>query len=168
MIVWTALFLTYLVVQRLAELLLARRNTARLVQRGAREAGQAHYPAVVALHALWIAALAIFGYDQPIAWPWLVAFAVLQMLRFWTLATLGERWTTRIIVTDEPLVAHGPFRYVRHPNYIVVVGEIFVAPMVLGLVWVAVVFSVANAVMLAIRIRAEEAALRSAGSGLAP
>jgi methyltransferase len=162
MSLWTALFLAYLVVQRLAELLLARRNTERLMRRGAREVGAGHYPAIVALHTGWIACLVLFGYDQPVAWTWLAVFVVLQFFRFWTLATLGERWTTRIIVIDEPLVVRGPFRFVRHPNYIIVIAEIFVAPMVLGLVWVAVTFSLANAAMLAIRIRAEDAALRSA------
>lgn len=162
MTLWTTLFLTYLVVQRLGELLLARRNTQRLMQRGAREVGARHYPAIVLLHTGWIACLIIFGFNQPVAWAWLAVFAILQIFRFWTLATLGERWTTRIIVLDEPLVARGPFRYVRHPNYMIVVAEIFVAPMVLGLIWVALIFSMANAAMLAIRIRAEDAALRSA------
>lgn len=161
MILSTALFLAYIVAQRLGELVLARRNTRRLLQRGGREVGAAHYPAIVALHTAWIACLVIFGHGQPLAWGWLAAFALLQILRYWTLASLGERWTTRIIVIDEPLVARGPFRYVRHPNYMIVAAEIFVAPMVLGLVWVALVFSMANAAMLAIRIRAEDAALRS-------
>ena len=106
----TTLFLTYLVVQRLGELLLARRNTQRLMQRGAREVGARHYPAIVLLHTGWIACLTIFGFAQPVAWAWLAVFAILQIFRFWTLATLGERWTTRIIVLDEPLVARGPFR----------------------------------------------------------
>lgn len=162
MTVWTTLFLTYLVAQRLGELMLARRNTRRLMRRGAREVGAGHYPAIVALHAAWIGCLYLFGYDQAVAWPWLVIFLILQIFRFWTLATLGERWTTRIIVLNEPLVARGPFRYVRHPNYMIVVAEFFVAPMVLGLIWVAVIFSLANAAILAIRIRAEDAALRSA------
>lgn len=162
MTIWTALFLTYLVVQRLGELVLARRNTRRLMRRGAREVGAGHYPAIVALHAGWIACLVLFGFDQAAAWPWLAIFAILQIFRFWTLATLGARWTTRIIVLDEPLVARGPFRFVRHPNYMFVVAEIFVAPMVLGLIWVALIFSLANAAMLVIRIRAEDAALPSA------
>jgi methyltransferase len=157
-----ALFLAYLIVQRLGELALARRNTHRLLQRGAHEVGAAHYPAIVALHAGWIACLVVFGHDQQIAGFWLGAFVILQALRFWTLASLGERWTTRIIVLDEPLVVRGPFRYVRHPNYMIVVAEILVAPLVLGLVWVAVVFSLANAAILTIRIRAEDAALRAA------
>lgn len=84
-------------------------------------------------------------------------FALLQLLRVWILATLGPRWTTRIIVLDEPLVRRGPFRFLRHPNHTLVVAEIAVAPMVLGLVWVAVAFSILNALVLTIRLRAENA-----------
>ena len=83
------------------------------------------------------------------------SLAALQLARLWVLASLGPRWTTRIIVLPQPLVARGPFRWLRHPNYTVVVAEIAVAPMVLGLVWVAVVFSILNALVLTIRLRAE-------------
>lgn len=152
-------FLGFLVAQRLVELAIARRNTARLMARGAREFGAGHYPFMVALHAAWVAALVLLGWDEPVRPGWLVAYAVLQALRVWILVTLGERWTTRIVVTGEPLVARGPFRWMRHPNYALVVAEIAVAPLVVGLVWVAVVFSVLNAAMLAVRIRAEDAAL---------
>lgn len=159
--VWpSAVFLGFIILQRLGELALARRNTARLIADGARECGAAHYPAIVALHTAWIACLAIFGLGNPVSLAWLGVFALLQLFRLWILATLGGRWTTRIIVTDAPLVAHGPFRFVRHPNYTLVVAEIAVAPMVLGLTWVAVVFTLLNAAMLTVRIRAEEAALR--------
>ncbi|XDA98328.1 isoprenylcysteine carboxylmethyltransferase family protein [Sulfitobacter sp. LCG007] len=84
---------------------------------------------------------------------------MLQVLRVWILVTRGRRWTTRIIVTGEPLVRRGPFRFLRHPNYTPVVAEIFVAPMVLGLFWVALVFSALNAAMLWVRIRTEERAI---------
>jgi methyltransferase len=155
------LFLAFLVAQRLAELAIARRNTAALLARGAVEHGAGHYPAIVALHAAWIASLAWFGWDQPVYPGWLAVFAVLQLLRVWVLVTLGPRWTTRIIVTGEPLVRRGPFRLLPHPNYAVVVAEIAAAPLVLGLTWVAVVFSVLNlALLLLVRIPAEEAALR--------
>lgn len=83
-------------------------------------------------HAAWIAGLVALGHDKAVSWPWLGLFGVLQILRFWTLVSLADRWTTRIIVLDEPLVTRGPFRYLRHPNYRVVVGEILVVPMVLG------------------------------------
>jgi methyltransferase len=154
-----AAFLGFLILQRLSELVLARLNTTRLLARGATEHGESHYPLIVALHAAWIAALVIFGLGNPVSPAWLAAFVVLQALRIWILASLRDRWTTRIIVLDEPLVARGPFRFVRHPNYMVVAAEIVVASMVLGLPWVAAIFTLLNAAVLAIRIRAEDAAL---------
>ena len=154
------LFLLFILAQRLVELAIAKRNTARLLARGAREHGAGHYPLIVALHTAWIAALAVWGWDEPLHMGWLAAFAVLQVLRAWVLATLGPRWTTRIIVTDEPVVTRGPFRMIPHPNYAVVVAEIVVAPLVLGLTWVAAAFGVANlALLLLIRIPAEDRAL---------
>ncbi|WP_281824725.1 isoprenylcysteine carboxyl methyltransferase family protein [Jannaschia rubra] len=156
----TSAFLLFIVLQRLAELALARRNTARLLARGAREVAAAHYPFMVAMHGAWVASLVIFGHDATIRPGWLAVFALLQVLRVWIIATLGPRWTTRIIVVDEPLVVRGPFRVVAHPNYALVVAEIAVAPLVLGLTWVALVFSALNAAMLWVRIGAENAALR--------
>lgn len=152
-------FIAFLILQRLAELALARRNTARLLAHGAVEHGAAHYPLIVALHASWLAAIAAFGWDQPVHPIWLVLFVILQAARLWVLASLGPRWTTRIIVLDKPLVARGPYRLIPHPNYAVVVAEIFVAPMVLGLWPVALIFTALNAAVLTIRIRAENRAL---------
>ena len=149
----------FLVAQRLAEMVIAQRNTRKLLARGAREYAAGHYPLIVALHAAWLLCLAVFGYDEQIRPFWLAVFVLLQALRLWVLLTLGERWTTRIIVLDKPLVKRGPFRFLRHPNYTVVVLEIYVAPMVLGLTAVAVIFSLLNAAVLTIRLRAEERAL---------
>jgi methyltransferase len=156
----TFLFLAFIVVQRLGELVIAKRNTAALLARGAHEVGAAHYPVMVALHSAWVLCLLIFGFSQEIHLGWLALYAVLQVFRVWILGTLGRRWTTRIIVIDEPLVAKGPFRFIPHPNYTLVVFEIFAAPMVLGLVWVALLFSVLNAAMLYHRIGVEDGALR--------
>lgn len=157
---WPAVaFLAFVIAQRLVELVIAKHNTAKLMANGAREYGSEHYPFIVALHTIWIIVMVVFGYDEPVNLVFLTIFAVLQAARLWILASLGERWTTRIIVTDEPLVERGPFGFVRHPNYALVCAEIFVAPMVLGLVWVALVFSALNAAMLFVRIRAEERAL---------
>ena len=156
----TFLFLAFIVVQRLGELVIAKRNTAALLARGAHEVGAAHYPVMVALHSAWVLCLLIFGYSQDIHLGWLALYAVLQVFRVWVLGTLGRRWTTRIIVIDEPLVAKGPFRFIPHPNYTLVVFEVFVAPMILGLVWVAFLFSALNAAMLYHRIRVEDGALR--------
>lgn len=154
-------FIAFVGLQRLGELWLARRNTARLLARGGWEVGAAHYPAIVLLHAAWLVAIAIWGHGQPVSLPWLALYAVLQVLRVWILGSLGERWTTRIILVNEPLVARGPYKYVSHPNYMLVVAELIVTPMVLGLIWVAVVFTVLNALVLMVRISAEHLALQT-------
>ncbi|QFU07444.1 Isoprenylcysteine carboxyl methyltransferase (ICMT) family protein [Rhodobacteraceae bacterium THAF1] len=160
MTVATALFFAFLIGQRLVELRIAKRHTAALLARGAVEHGAAHYPLIVALHIAWIAAIVILGWSHPVVWGWLAVFGLLQLFRVWILASLGTRWTTRIIVLNEPLVARGPYKFLPHPNYMLVVAEIFVAPMVLGLWGVALIFTVLNAIVLTIRIRAENKALR--------
>jgi methyltransferase len=158
------LILGLVTLQRLGELVLARRNTARLLARGAREVGAGHYPLIVALHAAWLIGLWILLWRLPgieVSWPWLAVFIVLQGLRVWVIATLGPRWTTRIVVLPgAPPVSGGPYRFVSHPNYMVVAAELFVLPVAFGLVWYAIVFSVLNAAVLWIRIRTEAAALR--------
>ncbi|WP_108882246.1 isoprenylcysteine carboxylmethyltransferase family protein [Anderseniella sp. Alg231-50] len=152
--------LIFLVIQRLGELVLARRNTARLLAKGAYEVGAEHYPLMIALHASWLVALVYFGIGQPVSIGWLAVFAVLQLLRAWIIFSLGGRWTTRIIVVSDPLVTKGPFAWVKHPNYLVVIAEMLTVPMILGLPVLAAVFSALNAAMLTIRISAEEAAIR--------
>ncbi|WGI21734.1 isoprenylcysteine carboxylmethyltransferase family protein [Amylibacter sp. IMCC11727] len=153
------LFLAFIIVQRLSELAISKANTKRLIERGAYEVGANHYPAMVAMHSAWIACLVLFGIGQSVSPFWLILFVVLQAFRIWILASLGSRWTTRIIILEEPLVTRGPFKFIRHPNYALVVAEIIVAPMVLGLWWVAVLFTILNAAMLYVRIGAEEKAL---------
>jgi methyltransferase len=154
--------------QRLGELVLARHNTRRLLARGAIEIGPGHYPLVVALHAAWLSALWIWGRDQDVNVLALIGFAVMQGLRLWVLATLGERWTTRIIVLPgAPLVTAGPYKYLSHPNYAVVVGEIALLPLALHLPWLALLFSILNAAVLFIRIRVEARALSVIGDRLA-
>jgi methyltransferase len=146
--------------ERLAELWWAHRNTTALLAKGAREFAPRHYPAIVLLHAVWLASLWTFGWERPLSPVWLASFVVLQVLRLWTLATLGPRWTTRIVVLPgAPLVANGPYRVLSHPNYVVVVGEIAALPLCLGLPCLSLVFSVANAGILSVRIRAENVAL---------
>ena len=148
-------------VQRLAELALANRNTAALKARGAVEVGAAHYPLVVGLHAAWLVAIAAFLPQPPsVHWPLLGLFLCLQALRVWVLASLGPYWTTRIItLPGAPLVRRGPYRFLRHPNYLVVAAEIAVLPLVFGETAVAVAFSAVNAAVLFWRIRQEESAL---------
>jgi methyltransferase len=141
---------------------IAQQNTKRLLEAGAREYAPGHYPLIVAVHVGWLAALWWFAPGREIHWPLIGLFALLQLARVWVLRTLGPRWTTRIIVLPgAPLVLHGPFRFVRHPNYLVVIGEIAVLPLAFGLWEIAAIFSVLNAAVLAIRIRAEEKALGS-------
>jgi methyltransferase len=162
---FAAIILTLVTLQRLGELVLARRNTERLMARGAIEVGAGHYPMIVALHTAWLAALWLFGRNQGVNLAALAVFVMLQGLRLWILATLGARWTTRIIVLPgAPLVSAGPYRYFSHPNYAVVVGEIAVLPLALHLPWVALIFTVLNSAVLAIRIRLEAHALLDATS----
>lgn len=152
--------LGFVTAQRLAELAVARRNTRRLLAAGAREVGAAHYPVIVAVHALWLAALWVAAWDAPVAPVWWAVFAALQAFRLWVMLSLGARWTTRIIILDgAPLVARGPYRWMRHPNYVLVVAEISLIPLMLGQPWIALAFGIANAGALAMRIRAEERAL---------
>ncbi len=155
-----SLLLGLVTAERLAELYYARRNTAALLAQGAFEAAPGHYPAIVAMHALWLASLWWFGWDQSLNPIWLAIFLALQLFRMWILMALGRRWTTRIIVApNAALVATGPYRFLTHPNYLVVIGEIAALPLCLGVAWIAVVFSVANALVLSVRVRAENAAL---------
>ena len=162
--IWAIALLTFLTLQRLIELAIATRHTKSLLARGAYEVGADHYPVMVALHATWLATLWIFGWDRPVSLAFVCAFAVLQLGRLWVLATLGERWTTRIIVLPgaAPIV-RGPFRFVRHPNYLVVALEIPCVPLALGLVWHALVFGTANLAMLWWRIRCENRAYAALG-----
>jgi methyltransferase len=149
------------VLQRLGELLLANRNTKRLKAQGAVEIGAGHYPLIVLLHTAWLlAVLWLLPVPLEISWPWLAIFVLLQAGRIWVIASLGPYWTTRIIsVPGAPLVRRGPYRFVRHPNYLVVAGEILALPLAFHEIPVAIFFSLANAAILFWRIREEEAGL---------
>jgi methyltransferase len=163
------LLLGLVTAQRAGELVLSWRNTRRLKARGAIEISPRHYPAMVAVHAAWLISLFVFGHDQPLNVFALIVYLVLQGLRFWVMHTLGARWTTGIIVLPgEPLVSNGPYRYLTHPNYAVVAGEIATLPLVLGLPRLAAVFTLLNAAVLFIRIRAENRALQAARATSAP
>lgn len=157
---YAVLLLAFVTLQRLSELVVARRNTRRLLAAGGVEVGREHYVLIVALHAAWLGGLWVFAWDEPVHPLWLAAYGLLQVLRGWVLGSLGARWTTRIIVVPgETLVRRGPYRWLPHPNYLVVAGEIAVLPLALGLGWYAAVFSLLNAAVLTVRIRAEERAL---------
>ncbi|MEO7504323.1 MAG: isoprenylcysteine carboxylmethyltransferase family protein [Sphingomicrobium sp.] len=152
--------LAFVTLQRVAELPIARANTKRLLAAGGHEVAPLHYPLIVGLHAAWLGALWWLAPGRPINLAMLILFAVLEAGRVWVLRTLGDRWTTRIIVLPgEALVARGPYRFVDHPNYLVVIGEIAVLPLVFGLWRVAVIFTLLNLAIIAVRIRAENQAL---------
>lgn len=146
--------------QRAAELVLARANTRWLLARGGIEAAPRHYPFMVIVHAAWLGTLWIYGRDQPVEAIAACGYGLVQLVRVWIIATLGRRWTTRIIVLPgAPLIKDGPYRFIPHPNYLVVTAELALLPLALGLPSVALVFTILNALILAVRIRAEDRAL---------
>lgn len=157
--------LSFVTLQRLAELAYARRNTAALLARGAREGAPEHYPFMVAMHAAWLIGLWLMAIGRPVDPLWFLLFMLLQGLRLWVLATLKERWTTRIIVlSGAALVTNGPYRFLSHPNYAIVVGEIAALPLAFGMPLYAAIFSVLNGIMLTVRIRAENAYLKQSAT----
>lgn len=147
--------------QRIAELGVARRNTRRLLDQGAVEIAGDVYPAVVTLHVAWLGAIAVFvPGDTPMAWGLFGAYLALQAIRYWIMASLGRFWTTRLInLPGAPLVRQGPYRFMRHPNYLIVAIEIALLPLVFGAWRIALGFSVVNAALLARRIWLEDRAL---------
>ncbi len=146
--------------QRLGELWLSNRNTRRLLASGAHEVGASHYPLMIMIHGAWLASLWWYAPSRTIAWGWLGIFVLLQGARLWMFRSLGQRWTTRIIVLpDAALVRKGPYRYVDHPNYLIVTGEIATLPLAFGLWKIALLFSLLNGAILTLRIREEDRAL---------
>ena len=167
---WTNLtILSLVVIQRLAELFIAQRNTKRLLDNGGVEVSSGHYPLIVAFHAIWLGGLWYFVWGHEVLWPWAFAYLVLQAARGWIIAALGSRWTTRIIIVPgETLNSSGPYKYFRHPNYMIVAAEIFILPMVFGLWFYALVMGCINLGILYWRIREEEAALKPLRNQLPP
>lgn len=154
------LILSFVTLQRLAELVWARRNTRALLAKGAYEVAPEHYPHIVAVHAAWLLGLWIVAWNAPVNLFWLAIFAVLQGLRVWVLLVLGPRWTTRLLIMPgETLVRSGPYRYLSHPNYAVVAGEIAALPLAFGQPLFALLFTLVNGVILYTRIKAENRAL---------
>jgi methyltransferase len=159
-------YLAALVVERLVELRLSERNARAALAAGGIESGQGHYPTLVMVHLAFLAGCAAEPVLRPRPWPVAAALAALAVallamaLRWWTVATLGPRWSTRVVVLPgAPPVTGGPYRWVRHPNYLAVTVELLAVPLVAGALWTALIAAVANAALLAIRIRAEERAL---------
>lgn len=155
---WVLVILGLVAAQRIAELFLSRRHERALKAQGAVEYGAAHYPFIVAVHAGWLAALVLWAAVMPpVLNPALMAFyLVLQPVRAWVIGSLGRYWTTRIISLPEaPLVRRGPYRFMKHPNYAVVVLEIAVLPLAMGAWPLALLFSLLNGIVLRVRIAAE-------------
>jgi methyltransferase len=159
------IFVTLIALQRLLELRLSRGHETALIAKGAYERGAGHYPLIVVVHAAWLLATLLEGWlrgaELSPLWPlWVALFLGGQTLRYWAILSLGEQWTTRIMVLPgAPLVGSGPYKFLPHPNYLAVVLEIFAAPLVFG-AWIsASVFTLLNAGVLLVRIRAEERAL---------
>jgi methyltransferase len=165
-----ALFIVVYAIQRTGELLLSARNTRRLLARGAREYGAGHFPWMVAVHALFpvclVAEVLALGARPGKLWPlWLGLWLGCQALRYAAIRALGERWSVKIVVPPgEPLVRRGPYRLLRHPNYLAVAVELIAAPMMFGAWRTAIANSLLDAAVLATRIRAEEAALEGPGA----
>ncbi len=152
--------LAFVTLQRLVELPLARTNTRRLLASGGHEVGADHYWWIVALHGGWLASLWWLAPGRPIDFVLLGLFGLVELARIWVLQALGPRWTTRIIVVPrETLVARGPYRFVRHPNYVVVAAEIALLPLVFGLWQIALGFTLLNAAAMAVRFHSEDRAL---------
>jgi len=158
---WPQVIVLLVALQRLGELMLAARNTRRLTAEGAREVGAGHYPLFVLLHGGWLASLFVLTPAGAAVNPWLLAlFVALQAGRIWVIASLGRFWTTRILtLPGAPLVRRGPYRWVRHPNYLIVAGELAALPLAFGEVGLALAFSLLNVPLTWHRIRVEEAAL---------
>ena len=168
---WFVVLVALVALERLAELVVSQRNTAWSLARGGREHGAGHYPFMVVLHtgllagALVEVLLANRPYVPVLAWTMLTLVVLAQALRWWCITTLGKRWSTRVVVVPGlPLVTGGPYRWLRHPNYVAVVVEGFALPLVHSAWLTAVVFTLANAALLRVRIGVEDAALTTAPS----
>lgn len=159
---WPQALVLLVALQRLGELWLSRRNARRLLADGAVELGAGHYPLIVGLQVLWLLTLLTFApADAPLQPFWLALYLALQVLRLWIILSLGRFWTTRVYhLPDAPLVRRGPYRWLRHPNYVVVVAEVIVLPLVVGLWWAAALFGALQAALLLWRIRVEDDGLR--------
>lgn len=151
--------------QRLLELRYSRKNERQLRTKGAVERGPAHYPFMVAIHALWLLSTFVEGIlrgpELPAYWPVpLALFLLAQLLRYWAILSLGENWNVKVLVVPGmKLVRRGPYKYMRHPNYLVVAVEVLTFPLIFGAWVTGLVFSALNAVFLYVRIREENHAL---------
>jgi methyltransferase len=167
-VTWYVVLVAAVALERVAELVVSRRNATWSRQRGGVEYGARHYPAMVVLHTALLAGclVEVLAAGRPfvpaLGWPMLLVVVASQGLRWWCITTLGNQWNTRVIVVPGlRLVARGPYRRLRHPNYVAVVAEGIALPLVHSAWVTAVCFTALNAVLLRVRISAENAALDS-------
>jgi methyltransferase len=157
------LFISFIILLRIGELILSKGNERWLIQNGAVEYGQRHYQFIVALHVLFIISLIIeYTVRQPITFNLLILFFYFSLLTFktWVILSLGKFWNTKIYhIPNTPLIKKGPYQYFKHPNYMIVVAEIALIPMIFQLYFTAVTFTLLNAIMLFIRIKEENKSL---------
>lgn len=160
--------LSIVILQRLVELVIAKRNEKWMKDQGAFEAGASHYPLMVGMHILFfiVFIIEVSFFDRQLSPIWqilLAIFLLAQLLRVWCLASLGKFWNTKIIVLpDADVIRRGPYKWIRHPNYVIVATEILVLPLLFGAFLTAVLFSILNIWMMSVRIPAEEKALKKA------
>jgi methyltransferase len=161
MMTWHFAIVLFIVLQRLAELAYSHRNLARLREAGGIEPRDPAYPGLIVVHTAWVLALAVaVPADAPVDPYFLGLYVAILALRLWVMASLGRFWCTRVVtLPDTPLVRRGPYRFMRHPNYVVVAGEIAVAPLIFGAWELALIFSLLNGACLWLRIRVEERAI---------
>ncbi len=153
------IFIVFFILQRLSELYIAKKNEKWLLAQGAVEYGQSHYPFIVALHTLFIVSIIIeyfFRGGPPISWLFLAIFIVILSFKFWALSSLGKYWNTKIYrVPGVYPVKKGPYKFLTHPNYMEVVCEIAIIPLIFHLYYTAIIFTILNAIMLTVRITTE-------------
>jgi methyltransferase len=159
------LFISFFITQRISELLIARKNEKWLRTNGAVEYGQKHYPFIVLLHVLFITSLIAEHFWRGESYPdifFLIVFVILLSAKIWVIASLGNFWNTKIFrIPNTPLIRKGPYKFFKHPNYLIVVCEFIVVPLVFHLYYSAIVFSLVNAFILGIRIHEENSVLGS-------
>lgn len=158
------LFISFVIFLRIGELVLSKSNEKWLIQNGAFEYGQSHYPFIVALHVLFISSV-IFEYsrqsDPYYSLFFIICYFVLLAFKAWVILSLNKFWNTKIYhIPNFPLIKTGPYQYFKHPNYLIVVAEIAVIPLIFHLYYTAIAFSLLNAIMLFVRIKEENKALQ--------
>ena len=158
------LFISFIILLRIGELILSRRNETWLLQNGANEYGQKHYPYIVALHVLFILSLIVeYSTKQTASFNlfFLILYFLLLIFKAWVIMSLGKFWNTKIYhIKDFPLIENGVYKYIKHPNYLIVIAEIAIIPLVFHLYYTAIAFTVLNAIMLSVRVKEENKVLK--------